>query len=65
MAQEQEKAGKTPGEEAKEGVDGSGMPGPEGADAGSIGSGGAPTGPVNSDAENVPGSSSEGAPADD
>jgi hypothetical protein len=58
--------GKTPGEQAKEGVDETGAAGPERADAESIGEGGAPTGAVDSDADNTPGSTEEGAdPTDD
>ena len=54
-------AGKTPGEQAREGVDASGLAGPERDDARSIGKGGAPTGPGDSAAETAPDSTDEDA----
>lgn len=61
-----DKGQKTPGEQAKEGVDETGLAGPERDDAGSIGEGGAPTGPTGPDAGNAVAESSEGdAPAAD
>ncbi len=61
MAQDEGRAGgKTPGEHGKEGANEAELAGPERDDAGSIGKGGAPTGPVGSDAGNEPSSSEEG-----
>ena len=52
--------GKTPGEQAREGADETGLAGPERADAESIGKGGAPTGAGGPGADNAPASTEEG-----
>lgn len=62
MSQDEGQAGaKTPGEQGRDGVDATGLAGPERDDAGSIGKGGAPTGAGDSGADTAPGSTDEDA----